>query len=98
MPRPDGAQRAVGVTVFPENMRGTSEGQFAYDYAPESTMTNATVADVVAAPEGRKLRVRYKDSEKTIIIPRGTPIVSYRPGDRSLLVPGASVAASVSDV
>lgn len=98
MPLPDGAQRAVGVTVFPENMRGTSEGHFPYDYAPQSTMTNATVADVAAAPEGRKLRLRYKDGEKTIIVPPGTPIVSYRPGDRSLLVPGANVAASVSEI
>jgi carboxymethylenebutenolidase len=98
MPMADGSQRAVGVTVFPENMRGTSEGHFPYDYAPESTMTNATVADVVAAAEGRKLRVRYKDGEKTIVIPAGTPIVSYRPGDRSLLVPGAQVAANVSEM
>ena len=98
MPLPEGAQRAVGVTVFPENMRGTSEGHFPYDYAPQSTMTNATVTDVAAAPDGRKLRVRYKDGEKTIIVPPGTPIVSYRPGDRSLLVPGANVAASVSEI
>jgi hypothetical protein len=42
--------------------------------------------------------VRYKDGEKTIVVPPGTPIVSYRPGDRSLLVPGAPVAASISEV
>ena len=56
-------------------------------------MTNATVtADVTDEPEGRRLRVRYPGGEQTILVPPGTPIVSFRPGDRSLLVPGASVS------
>jgi dienelactone hydrolase len=98
MPLPDGSQRAIGVTVFPESARGTNEGHYPYDFAPESTMTNATVADVAAAPEGRKLRLRYTDGEKTIIVPPGTPIVSFKPGDRSLLVPGAGVAVTVREI
>jgi carboxymethylenebutenolidase len=98
VPMGDGLHRAVGVTLFPEAMRGTAEGQFPYDFAPESRMTNATVAEVTAAPDGRKLQLRYKDSQQVVIVPPGTPIVSYRPGDRSLLVPGAHVAASVSEI
>ena len=93
----DGTQRAIGVTVFPEDLR-PAEGQFPYDYGPQSRMTNATVAEVAATPDGRKLRLRYKDSEQTVIVPPGTPVVSYRPGDRSLLVPGAHVAATVSEI
>ena len=54
-------------------------------------MTNATVAEVAATPQGRSLRLRYKDGEKTVIVPDGVPIVTFKPGDRSLLVPGAKV-------
>ena len=53
-------------------------------------MTNATVADVMAAPDGRKLQVRYKDGEKTIVVPPGAPVVTFKVADRSHLVPGAS--------
>ncbi|HUR87997.1 MAG TPA: dienelactone hydrolase family protein [Ramlibacter sp.] len=92
MPQADGTQRAIAVTVFPEARRGSNEGHYPFDFAPESTMTNATVAEVIAAPSGTHLRVRYKEGEKTIVIPPGTPITSFRPGDRSLIVPGASVS------
>jgi hypothetical protein len=61
-------------------------------------MTNATVADVAAAPDGRKLQLKYKDGEKTIVVPPGTPIVTFKPGDRGLLVPGASVALTAQSV
>lgn len=98
MPQADGTQRAIAVTVFPEAARGTGEGFRPFDYAPQSTMTNATVADMVAAPEGRKLRLRYKDGEKIIVVPTGAPVVSFKPGDRTLLVPGASVALTAQEV
>ena len=98
MPQADGSQRAIAVTVFPEAARGTGEGFRPFDYAPQSTMTNATVADMVAAPEGRKLRLRYKDGEKIIVVPPGAPVVTFRPGDRALLVPGASVSLSAQEI
>ena len=98
MPQPDGSQRAMAVTVFPESARGSGEGHRPFDLAPESTMTNATVADVAAAPQGRRLQVRYKDGQKAIVVPPGTPIVSFKPGDRSLLVPGASVSLTAREV
>ena len=98
MPQPDGTQRAIAVLVFPESRRGSGEGHYPFDYAPESTMTNATVAQVVGAPEGTRIHVRYKDGEKTIVVPPGTPLVSFRPGDRSLVVPGASVSLVATEV
>ena len=98
MPQADGSQRAIAVTVFPEAARGTGEGHRPFDLMPQSTMTNATVADVAAAPEGRKLHLKYKDGEKTIMVPPGTPIVTFRPGDRSLLVPGASVSLTAQAI
>lgn len=94
MPQADGVQRAIAVTVFPEAMRGAGEGHRPFDFMPQSTMTNATVADVIAAPDGRKLQVRYKDGEKTIVVPPDAPVVTFKPADRSLLVPGASVSLS----
>jgi hypothetical protein len=80
VPQADGSQRAVAVTVFPESARGTGEGHRPFSLVPQGTMTNATVAEVAAAPEGRKLVVRYKDGEKTIIVAPGTPLSTYGPG------------------
>jgi len=91
-PQADGSQRAIAVTVFPESARGTAEGHRPFDLAPQSTMTNATVANLAAAPEGRRLQLAYKEGQQTIVVPPGTPIVSFRPADRSLLVSGASVS------
>jgi hypothetical protein len=98
MPQADGTQRAIAVTVFPESARGTGDGHRPFDLQPQSTMTNATVADVVAASAGRKLQLKYKDGEKTIVVPPEAPIVTFRPGDRSLLVPGASVSLTAQAI
>jgi carboxymethylenebutenolidase len=97
MPQADGTQRAIAVTVFPETARGRGEGHRPFDLAPESTMTNATVADLVAAPEGRRIRLRYKDGEKTVIVPAEAPVVSFKPADQGLLVPGASVSLTTQE-
>src|SRR5258706_8486054 len=43
MPQPDSSQRAVEVHVFTEAMRGTGEGHYAWDLAPQSTMTNGNL-------------------------------------------------------
>lgn len=98
LPQPDGAQRAIAVTVFPEAMRGTGEGHRPFDFLPQSTMTNATVAEVAAAPDGQRLQLRYAGGQQTIVVPPEAPIVSLRPADRSLLVPGAAVAVTVQEV
>src|SRR6266853_1670014 len=52
VPGPDGEQKAVEVHVFPEDMRGTGEGSRPFDLRPNSTMTNATVAQTVAGRDG----------------------------------------------
>jgi hypothetical protein len=91
VPAAGGALRALEVHIFPENMRGTGEGHRPYDALPEITMTNATVTEVVGRVEGQTLMLKYKDGEKTLIIPAETPIVTYVPGDRSELKPGAKI-------
>jgi carboxymethylenebutenolidase len=98
MSQADGSQRAIAVTVFPESARGAGEGYRPFDLVPQSTMTNATVADLATAPDGRKLHLKYKDGEQTVIVPPGTPIVTFRPADRSLLVAGASVSLTAQMV
>ncbi len=98
MPQPDGTQRAIAVTVFPESARGLGEGSRPFDLQPDSTMTNATVADLAEAPTGRTLRLKYKDGEKLVVVPLDAPVVTFRPGERNLLVPGASVSLTAQRV
>ena len=95
LPQADGTQRAIAVSVFPEAARGTAEGHRPFDLLPQSTMTNATVDDVGTTSNsaaGRTLKLKYKDGEKTVVVPADAPIVTSRPADRSLLVAGASVS------
>jgi hypothetical protein len=99
MPEPDGSWKAVEVHIFPEEMRGTGEGDRPYDYKPQSTMTNGTVNSVgkstttgtVANEEGTTLTLNYKDGSKKIDVTPQTVIVSYMPGTREELKPGASI-------
>jgi Domain of unknown function (DUF5666) len=91
MPQPDGSLNAVEVHIFPESMRGTGEGHYPWDLQPQSTMTNANVEQVVSAVDGRTLTLKYKDGEKKITVPANAPIVTYVPGDKSDIKPGAKV-------
>jgi hypothetical protein len=93
VPGPDGGANAIEVHVFPENMRGTGEGSRPFDLRPNSTMTNATVAEAVVNNEGHILTVKYKDGEKKVVVSPDTPVVTYVPGDKSDLKAGAKVIA-----
>jgi hypothetical protein len=46
---------------------------------------------VVTAVDGPTLTLKYKGGEKTIFVPANTPIITYSPGDKSDLKPGAKV-------
>jgi multidrug efflux pump subunit AcrA (membrane-fusion protein) len=91
MPEPDGTQKALAVHIFPEAQRGTGEGFRAWDLRPNSTMTNATVAETVAGTDGQNIMVKYKDGEKKVVVPPGTPIVAFVSGDKAELKPGAKI-------
>ncbi len=56
MPEEDGRWRAIEVHIFPEAMRGTGEGDRAFDYRPKSTMTNGTVTGGGRTAAGRRRR------------------------------------------
>ena len=85
MPLADGTQLALQVLIFPEAMRGTGEGQRPWDLQPQSTMTNATVADLAAASS---------------TVPAGAPVVIFKPGkqdEAALLVSGANVLITAQE-
>ena len=91
MPQPDGTQKAVEVHVFEESLRGTGEGHYPWDLMPNSTMTNGAVAQQVQKVEGNTLQVKYKDGEKTIVVPSDAEVVNLVAGGKNDLKNGAHV-------
>jgi hypothetical protein len=91
MPQADGSQKAIAIHIFPEYLRGTGEGFRPWDRLPNSTMTNATVSQMVKGVDGEEITVVYKDGEKKIIVTPETVIVAYVRGERSELTPGSKV-------
>jgi hypothetical protein len=91
LPQVDGTLRALEVHIFHESMRGTGEGHRPWDLLPKSTMTNATVHDIVTAVDAHVVTLRYKDGEQRVVIPPGTVIVTYLPGSVSELKAGAAI-------
>ncbi|UPK34704.1 hypothetical protein IVB18_43005 [Bradyrhizobium sp. 186] len=98
VPGPDGGQNAVEVHVFPESMRGTGEGSRPYDLKPNSSMTNATVAESVVGNDGHTLLIKYKDGEKKVFVSADTPVVTYVPGEKADLKAGAKIIAFVKQL
>ena len=90
MPQPDGSQRAIRVTIFAETQRGTGEGHRPWD-RPNTTMTNATVDQMVKSVDGEVLTVKYKGGEKKIVVPPDATILAYVVSDRNELKPGANI-------
>jgi hypothetical protein len=91
MPQPDGSQKAIAIHIFPEAMRGAAEGFRPWDLRPNSTMTNATVAQTVTSVDGQVIQVKYKDGEKKVVVPPDAAIVAFVTGDKSEVKPGAKV-------
>ncbi len=92
MPQPDGSQKAYGIHIFLESQKGVVADRFSdWDGRPGSTMTNANVATTVAGNDGQNLLVKYKDGEKKVIIPPGTPIAKYVAGSATDLIVGKKI-------
>jgi hypothetical protein len=62
-----------------------------WDLMTNSTMTNATVGQMVTSVSGQEITLKYKDGEKKIVVTPETVIVAFVPGDRSELKPGAKI-------
>jgi len=90
-PQPDGSQKAIAIHIFPEAMRGANEGFRPWDLRPNSTMTNATVAQTVAGVDGQVIDVKYKDGEKKVVVAPDTAIVAFVNGEKSDIKPGAKI-------
>jgi len=98
-PRTDGTLQAIEVHIFPESMRGTGEGNRAWDLTPKSSMTNGTVAqkpdkirnNKVSKVEGDSLTVEYNGGTKVVTTTPSTKVVMLAPADRSDLKPNARV-------
>jgi hypothetical protein len=91
MPEPDGSQKAIAIHIFPEAMRGAGEGFRAWDLRPNSTMTNATVAQSVTSVDGQVIQVKYKDGEKKVVVGPDASIVAFVTGNKAELKPGAKI-------
>lgn len=88
----DGNLHAIEVHIFLAAQRGVvPEGQIPWDLAPNSLMTNAIVEGVATVKGGRVLTVTYKGQSTDIEVDRKTPIVTYAPGDPSMLKAGRAV-------
>jgi hypothetical protein len=86
-----GGMQALEVLVFPEAARGAGEGYYPWGLEPGSMMTNGTVTGAVEATSGRELTLSFKGNSNKIVVPPGTPIVTFAPAERADLKPGAPV-------
>lgn len=86
-----GTSSALEVVIFPAALKGTGEGDYAWDLKPNSSMTNATVANAVKGVNGRTVTVTYQGGQKKIAIPDNTPIVALAAGKVADLRAGAAV-------
>jgi len=92
----NGELRAIEVLVFPEAMRGAGEGHYPWDVEAGSMMTNGTVTGTVEATSGRELSLAFKGGSNQIVVPPGTPIVTFAPAERGDLKPDAPVFFSAT--
>jgi hypothetical protein len=93
--QPDGTLKALEIQVFPESMRGVGEGHRPWDLGEGSTMTNGTVGDLKVA-DGRLLTLTYKGGEQKVFVPEKAPVITYEPGSRAALQPGANVIVTAT--
>ncbi|PZM08828.1 hypothetical protein [Rhizobium tubonense] len=90
-PTDSGVNGALEVVVFPAAMKGTGEGDRPWDLKPNSSMTNATVANAVTSVNGPTLTLTYKGGQKKISIPDGTPVVTLGAATKADIKAGATV-------
>lgn len=95
-PQPDGSLLAVQVFIFPEAMRGMGEGHRPWSVLPESTMTNATVAETVSRVDGSTIMLTYPGGEQKVTITPDANIIMAVPAQAGDLVAGAQVAMTAT--
>ncbi|HEV7260604.1 MAG TPA: hypothetical protein VGN82_22675 [Bosea sp. (in: a-proteobacteria)] len=95
-PQLDGSLLAVQVFIFSEAMRGTGEGHRPWSVLPESTMTNATVAETVSRVDGSTIMLTYPGGEQKVTITPEANIIMAVPAQAGELVAGVQVAMTAT--
>ena len=88
---PDDTRVALEVLVFPEAMRGTGAGNYAWDLQPGSMMTNAPVTGVATKKSGPDLTLTYQGGSVVIHVPPRAPVVTFAPATAADLKRGRKV-------
>jgi hypothetical protein len=92
IPEADGSIKAYSIHIFLPAQRGVVPDRHGpWDGRPNSTMTNAYVADIVTAKDGETLTVKYKDGEKKVIVTPETVIAAAAPGSKDELKAGTQI-------
>jgi hypothetical protein len=92
IPQPDGSIEAYSIHMFLPAQRGVVPDRHGpWDGRPNSTMTNAYVADMVQSKDGETLMVKYKDGEKKVIVTKDTVIAAAAPSSKDELKAGAQL-------
>ena len=91
MPQPDGSQKALAIFIFPEAQRGLAEGYRPWDFAPNSTMTNATIDNQIKGVDGQTLTVKYKGGEQKVLVTPATEITAATKKSAADLKPGQKI-------
>lgn len=86
----DGKLRSKELRIFPEALRGVGEGQRPMG-ASGTLMTNASVSEVVAAPEGQIVKVKYKNGTADLIVGPQVPVIAVVASEVSALKSGTKV-------
>jgi hypothetical protein len=97
MPGADGMPVAVEVHYLPP---GVPEGQGPWDLQPGSTMTNASVAAIVAGTGNREVTLQFQGKTQKVAVPENAALARAVPGSRSDLAAGEyvfTVAQGVDD-
>ena len=89
-PLPDGTLKALEVTIIDESLRGLGDGHYGWDLSGGNTMTNGAVGSVQTT-NGRTMVINYKGGTKTVVVPDDVPVVTIKPADAAVLLPGARV-------
>lgn len=91
MPNANG-DRALEVLIFPPALKGLGEGSYGWDLKPKSSMTNASVTNLVKSVNGQTVTLSYNGGQqKKIAIPQNAPVVTFAAATPSDLKPGAKV-------
>ena len=71
-------------------------GHIPWDLEPGSTMTNANLEGIAQASGGDEITMNYQGGSQKILVPPGTPIVTFVPGSRADLKVGEYIWTSAS--